>query len=132
VSAVILALGGLLVLAVMFSPARRREQAAGELAAGDDSTQVLAHLGPTPTRCPAGGLEHLGDGFAGEVPRRTRETALERMRALTAARWLYPGRAGCTPEGGDAEVGLGSDGRVLWIVPATGRIPVVFSDSLAS
>jgi len=132
VSAVILALGAVIVLAIMFSPGRRRERAAAGLMIGDDSARVAARLGGNPTRCPAGQLDHLFERFPGGIPRPTREEALAMMRRETGARWIYPGRGGCTPQGGDAEVGLGRDGRVLWVVPATGRTPLVYPDTLTS
>ena len=94
VSAAILAVGVLVVLAVLLSPGRRRERAAGELAFGDDSTTVLERMGDSPRRCPTGTLEHVYDAFEGAIPRQTREAVLERMRRETATRWIYPGRNG--------------------------------------
>ncbi|HEX8696673.1 MAG TPA: hypothetical protein VF746_29920 [Longimicrobium sp.] len=132
VSAAIIAVGLIVVLALMFSPGRRRQRAAEKLAVGDDSAVVLRRLGAGPTRCPAGRLDHLAERFPGGTPRPTRESVLEQMRQQTSARWIYPGRRGCTPAGGDAEVGLGRDGKVLWVVPATGRVPLVYPDTLAS
>ena len=132
VSAVILALGIVVVIAVMFfSPSRRRERAAGAIQPGDDSTAVLRRLGDAPQRCPPGEMAHVYDAFEGSIPRPTREAALEQMRQQTAARWIYPAR-GCTPRQGDTEVGLGADGRVLWMVPATGLEPMVYPDTLVS
>jgi len=132
VSAGILALGILVVIAVMFfSPSRRRERAAGGLQPGDDTTAVLRRLGDAPQRCAPGEMAHVYNAFEGSIPRTTREAALEQMRQQTAARWLYPAR-GCTPRQGDTEVGIGADGRVLWLVPATGLEPMVYPDTLVS
>jgi hypothetical protein len=132
VSAVILALGILVVIAVMFfSPSRRRERAAGGIQPGDDSTAVLSRLGDKPQRCPPGEMQHVYNAFEGSIPRTTREAALEQIRQQTSARWIYPAR-GCTPSQGDTEVGLGTDGRVLWLVPATGLVPMVYPDTLVS
>src|SRR5215207_4491340 len=126
VSAAILAVGVLVVLAVLLSPGRRRERAAGELAFGEDSTTVLERMGDSPRRCPTGTLEHVYDAFEGAIPRQTREAVLERMRRETATRWIYPGRNGCTPRRGDVEIGFDRDGRVLWIVPSTRRVPLQY------
>jgi hypothetical protein len=132
VSAGILALGIIAVIAVMFfSPSRRRERAAGGIQPGDDSTAVLTRLGTSPQRCAPGEMQHVYNAFEGSIPRTTREAALEQIRQQTAARWIYPAR-GCTPRQGDTEVGLGADGRVLWMVPATGVVPMVYPDTLVS
>jgi hypothetical protein len=81
---------------------------------------VLRTLGPAPTRCPAGALEHLrGEltmGDAIEV-----DSAMLQLRRDTRQRWLYPGRHGCTAARGETELGLDGAGRLLWIEPAAGK-----------
>ena len=133
VSAGILLLGLLAVAAILLSADRRRERAASRLAVGDDSTAVARTMGGSPVRCPTGTLAHLYESFPGGTPRPTREAALERLRLGTAARWIYPDDgegAGCTARSGDTEVGLGRDGRVLWVVPVTGREFVEAPDTI--
>lgn len=130
VSAIILGLGLLILAAVMMTPGRRRERAAGHIAIGDDSTEVLRRMGPKPTRCPKGRMDNLIERFPGGVPRTTRESSLDSMRGATRERWLYPGRGGCTAQSGDTEVGLDATGKVLWVVPVTGRVPLVYPDAV--
>lgn len=130
VSAIILGVGLLVVALVLVLPARRRESAARGLKVGDDSTRVLAALGARPTRCPGGSLDHLVDEFPATLPRPTREQEVAKLQGETRARWLYPGKGGCQPRNGDAEIGLDASGRVLWVVPSTARVPLVLPDSL--
>ena len=133
VSAVILALGLLAVLAILFSGDRRRERAASQVLPGDDSTLVVQRLGPPPVRCPVGTLAHLNDRFQGGTPRVTRESTLAWMRRETTARWIYPDDAderGCTPAQGAAEIGLGRQGQVVWTVPVHGRKTLVLPDTI--
>jgi hypothetical protein len=77
---------------------------------------------------------HLASRFPGGTPRLTRDAVQERLRLETARRWIYPadaGRTGCTPHRGDVEIGFGRDGRVLWLVPVTGRETVVIPDTIS-
>jgi hypothetical protein len=92
VSAAIIAVGLIVVLALMFSPGRRRQRAAEKLAVGDDSAVVLRRLGASPTRCPAGRLDHLAERFPGGTERAYALVARNRSslgRALpeSARRW---------------------------------------------
>ena len=78
-------------------------------------------------------MAHLNDRFQGGTPRVARDATLAWMRRETVARWIYPddgGRSGCTPRGGDAEIGLGRDGSVIWLVPITGRKTLVLPDTI--
>jgi len=129
VSAAILLAGLLIVAAVLFSPARRRERAASHLRVGDDSIAVLDALGERPTRCMGAGVDHLADEFPAGTPRPAREAALSRLRRATATRWIYPGRGGCRPAHDESEVGLDARGRVLWVLPAAGRVPLVLPEA---
>ena len=134
VSAVILLLGLAIVAAVLLSGDRRRERAASSVAVGDDSAAVIQRLGAQPIRCPTGNMLHVESRFPGGTPRTTREAVQERLRLHTAQRWIYPGEArgsGCTPLGGDTEIGFGRDGRVLWLVPVSGRDMIVLPDTVS-
>ena len=128
VSAAIVLLGLLALAAVMFTPARRRARAASHLAVGDDSAAVVRALGAPPSRCMGAGIDHLGDEFPAGTPAPAREATLLRLRRTTAARWVYPGRGECRPSPGDTEVGIDSAGRVLWVLPAAGRVPLVYTE----
>ena len=130
-SAVIIALGLIAVLAVYFSPARQRARTAGHLRPGTDSAAVLRRLGERPTRCPGTDVDHVVAEFAPGTSRPERAEALARIRAGTRARWIYPAGHGCRPRAGDAEVGLDANGRVLWVAPAIGRVPLVYADTRA-
>ncbi|HEX2204608.1 MAG TPA: hypothetical protein VHG91_14965 [Longimicrobium sp.] len=133
VSAGILLLGLLIAAAILLSGDRRRERAASKIQLGDDTTAVVSALGPPAARCPPGQMTHLYDRFQGGTPRVARDAALARMRRETATRWIYPddrGRNDCTPHDGDAEIGLDRDGRVVWLVPVTGRKTLVLPDTI--
>lgn len=129
VSAVIVLLGVIAIGAMLFTPSRRRARAAGGLEVGDDSTAVLAALGTPGSRCTGAGIDHLVSEFPGDVPRADRDRTLLRLRGATAARWLWPGRSGCGPAPDVTEVGIDSAGLVLWVLPATGRVPLVYTES---
>jgi hypothetical protein len=128
VSAAIILLGLVAVAAVMLRPERRRARAASQLEVGDDSTAVVQKLGAPPSRCMGAGVDHLVSEFPRDVPRAARDATLLRLRRETAARWLYPGRGGCRPAPDETEVGIDSAGRVLWVLPATGRVPLVYPE----
>jgi hypothetical protein len=132
VSAIIIVVGLLVVLAVYFTPAHRRQRAAARLHVGDDSAAVLRRLGAAPARCPGTDVDHVVAEFAGGTSRPERAAALAQFRAGTRARWIYPAGHGCMPRAGDSEVGLDARGRVLWVAPAIGRTPLVYSDTLAT
>jgi hypothetical protein len=126
VSAAIVALGLLVLAVLLLSGGRKRERAAAGLVAGDDSTAVTAALGAPPHRCAASNLAHLRDQFPGGTPRTTVDEELARLRVATAGRWLYPDGEGCVPGKGATEIGLDRQGRVLWVVPARDKRPIVY------
>lgn len=128
VSAVIVVLGLGILAVVLLTGDRQRERAAVGILPGDDSTAVKRLMGDPPHRCEPSSLAHLADRFP-DMPRPTVEQEIARLRAGTAARWLYPEGAGCVPARGDTEIGLDRDGHVLWIVPLTGRRPIVYLDA---
>jgi hypothetical protein len=132
VTAVILALGLVAVLAVYFTPSHRRQRAAGGLRPGTDSAAVLRRLGDAPQRCPGTDVDHIVAEFAAGTSRPERAAVLARARADTRARWIYPAGHGCRPRAGDSELGLDARGRVLWVAPAIGRVPLVYPDTLGT
>jgi hypothetical protein len=119
---------GLLVLAVvlLLSGGRRRERTALKVVVGDDSASVIRLLGAPPHRCQPSNLAHLGSQFPSGTPRPTIEEETERLRRATVARWVYPRGEGCIPDDGATELGLDRAGRVLWIVPARDKRPLVY------
>ncbi len=128
---------GLAILAWgLATPERRRARTVGKVEIGHNAQQVRGQLGPPGAVCPVGGLEHLQERFPTGTPPATAEQALARMQQETAQRWIYPlkteagVKVGCTPRGGDTEIGLDRSGRVLWYVPVTGRRPVVAPDRI--
>ncbi|HEX6912860.1 MAG TPA: hypothetical protein VF142_20800 [Longimicrobium sp.] len=122
---------GLLVLAgvLLLSGGRRREGQAAKLVVGDDSASVIRLLGAPPHRCEPSNLAHLADQFPAQTPRPTIEDEMARLRRGTAARWVYPRGEGCIPDDGATEIGLDQAGRVLWVVPARGRRPLVYTEA---
>jgi hypothetical protein len=130
VSAAILALGLVaLLVALYLAPARQRQRKAAALPLRADSTVVLRTLGARPTRCPTGAMEHVGPQISG-LSGAQQDSALAGLRRGTRARWIYPGRRGCTPEAGDTEVGLDPGGRVFWILPNAEGGDVKIPDTL--
>lgn len=119
---------GLLILAavLLMSGGRRRERQALQLVVGDDSAAVVRLLGAPPHRCQASNLAHLADQFPAQTPRPTIEDETARLRRGTVARWVYPRGEGCVPDDGATEIGLDQAGRVLWIVPARDKRPLVY------
>jgi hypothetical protein len=113
-SLVILVLGLIAVaVALYFSPDRRRRREAARLPLNADTALVLRTLGPRPTRCPPGAMEHVAAAL-GDVER---DSAMIQLRRDTRQRWIYPGRRGCTPLKGETELGIDAGGRMLWIQP---------------
>jgi hypothetical protein len=100
-------------VALYFSPDRRRQREAARLPLDADTALVLRTLGPHPTRCPPGAMEHV----AAELDVVERDSAMIQLRRDTRQRWLYPGRHGCTPQKGETELGIDQRGRMLWIQP---------------
>jgi hypothetical protein len=128
-SLLILVLGlAAVAMAVYLSPDRRRRRAADRLSERADTTLVLRALGPRPTRCPPGAMEHVAGELALEPAEA--DSVMLQLRRDTRARWLYPGRRGCTPEKGETELGIDSAGRTLWIQPGAQRGEVKLSPSI--
>jgi len=100
-------------VALYFSPDRWRRREAARMPLDADTALVLRTLGPHPTRCPPGAMEHVGF----EVTEDVRDTVLIQLRRDTRQRWIYPGRRGCTPLTGETELGIDAGGRMLWIQP---------------
>jgi hypothetical protein len=117
-SLVIVVLGLIAVAAAFyFSPDRRRQRAARSLPRDADTALVLRTLGPRPTRCPTGRLDHLRgqtglDGF-------NEDSVMIQLQRDTRERWIYPGKTGCTPQAGETELGIDAAGRTLWLQPAS-------------
>ena len=132
VSAVILAIGLLAVLAFYFTPTHRRQRAAGHLRPGDDSSAVLARVGGEPMRCPGTDVDHVVAELPAGTSRPERAAVLALARSATRSRWVYPAGHGCHPRAGDSEVGFDAQGRVLWVAPAIGRAPLAYPDTVGS
>jgi hypothetical protein len=132
VSAIIIALGLLALVAFYFTPEHRRQRAAGHLRPGADSADVLVNVGEAPMRCPGTDVDHIVAELPAETSRPERAAVLARARAGTRARWIYPAGHGCHPRGGDSEIGLDARGRVLWVAPAIGRAQLVYADTLGT
>jgi hypothetical protein len=115
-------------VAVYLSPDHRRRRAADGLPDRADTALVLRTLGPRPTRCPPGAMEHV----AGELPLEATEaeSVMVQLRRDTRGRWIYPGRRGCTPRKGETELGIDSAGRMLWIQPGAGQGEVKLSPAI--
>jgi hypothetical protein len=128
---VIVAVGMLVLAVVLLTGPRQRERAAASLVVGDDSASVVRIMGAPPHRCPASNLAHLRTQFPGTLPRPTLDEELARLRQGTAQRWLYPEGAGCVPGNGATEIGLDRESRVLWVVPARNKRPLVYTGSRA-
>lgn len=127
VSLAIIGIGLLILAAVLLtSGGRRREGQAVQLVVGDDSTDVVRLMGQPPHRCETSSLSHLADQFPAQTPRPTIEEETARLQRGTSARWVYPRGEGCIPGDGATEIGLDAAGRVLWIVPARDKRPLVY------
>ena len=120
VSLAILVLGLVAVAAAVYlSPDARRRRAVRALPLPADSALVLRTLGPQPTRCPPGAMEHLEEELSLESTEG--DSVMLQLRRDTRQRWIYPGRRGCTPQRGETELGIDSAGRALWLQPAAQR-----------
>ena len=125
---------GLVALAFAFfgSDHSRRDRQVRRLAPGLASAAVVERLGPPTARCPVGELDYLQANFPDEFPPAVAGEIINRMEAETNERWVYPSRGrapGCIATDGATEIGFGRDGRVLWLVPVTGRTPVRLPDA---
>ena len=116
-------------VAVYLSPDHRRRRAADRLPEKADSALVLRTLGPRPTRCPPGAMDHVEGGLAMESSSEV-DSAMVQVRRDTRQRWIYPGLQGCTPRKGETELGIDSAGRMLWIQPGAQRGAVKLSPSI--
>jgi len=126
-SAVVAALG-VIVLVWFFSPTeRRRRTAMLDVAIGADTAEVVRLLGQ-PVRCPPKATEQIRAAFPTDWPPRLVETALSRIDYATRQRWVYAinsrKRLGCGAREAHTEIGIGADGRVLWSVDVTGRTAI--------
>ena len=117
---------GLVALLVAFfnSDDRARARQVRGLRPGTDTALVVRSLAAQPARCAVGNLEHLRTRFPDDFAPAALDATLDRMREETAQRWVYASGdrdARCVPRDGDTELGVGRDGRVLWLVPVVGR-----------
>lgn len=127
-SFVIVILGLVAVAAAFyFSPDRRRQRAAAALPRDADTARVLGALGPRPTRCPPGTLDHLRGEVAASGGSGDLDSVMVQLRRGTRQRWIYPGRGGCTPRKGETELGIDAAGRTLWLQPAAEHGNVILS-----
>lgn len=128
----VLLVGLVLLVWAFASPERRRARLAHRLHVGDDTARVVQLFGRPGKRCPTGSMDHLRDRFPIGTPAPAVEQTLARMQSETTQRWVFPLRAGrqagCVPKRGATEVGVDRRGRVRWLVPVTGRIPLVLPD----
>lgn len=126
-SAVIVGLGILFLAVMLLTGGRQRERAASRVMLGDDSAAVARLLGDPPHRCPASNLAHLRTQFPGGTPRTTIDEELARLRRETAGRWLYPDGEGCVPGKGATEIGVDREARVVWVVAARNKTPLLYT-----
>ena len=125
VSAAVLLVGLLVVIWAASPGERRRRGVMEDVVPGDTAAVVVGLLGEPAARC--SGVAHLRDAFPPGWPTAAVQTALQRLEAETAERWVYPvgrGTPDCAPADGRTEVGIDGRGRVLWTIPVTGRTPV--------
>ena len=122
-SAAIIAVGVLILLAYLLMGDRGRERSARSIRLGDDAASVATRMGGEGAKCPVGDLAHLQNAFPPNTPRPTAEEEIAGLRGRTATRWVY-GKGGCTPRSGDTEVGFATGGRVVWVVHTHGTTPI--------
>ena len=126
-TAVIVALGVILVAWLISPTERKRRSLLEELAIGTDTAAVIRSLGD-PVRCAPGELERFREGFPTDWPRPVTELAIADIGARTAQRWIYAinlrTRLRCDSDEAHTEIGIGSDGRVLWHIAVTGETTV--------
>jgi hypothetical protein len=132
-TAVIALLGLLGIVWAWNRPDRRHGRLADRLHVGDDSARITEVMRTGGVSCPPGALGHLRERFPAGFAPAAQEALLARMARETGERRVIPLRGetrGCIPGRGDTEVGIGRDGRVLWVVESTGRTPLRLSDEL--
>ena len=127
---------GALLLIWFFSPSERgRRSDMDDLALGDPMERVASVLGPPAARCPSGSLAHLAGSFPPGWPAPSVETTLQALAEETGDRWVYPlddnDAAGCTPVDGQTEIGLDTEGRLLWYVTIMGESPLELPERFA-
>jgi hypothetical protein len=134
ITIVILLAGAGVVAYLLNRPEARRERAVADLAVGDTTARAVERLGATPTRCRVGSLDHLQGRFPPGWTAAAQARAIEWLEEQTAERWVYPVEAGrtvsCSQTDGVTELGIGPDGRLLWIVPVGGRQPLQLPETL--
>lgn len=129
---VIIALGLLLLVWLISPTERKRRSVVEDLAIGTDSAVVLRELGE-PVRCAAGDMRHFRSAFPADWPRPVTELAAADLGARTAERWVYAinprTRIPCDSDEEHTEIGIDSEGRVLWHVALTGKTAVVLPEA---
>jgi hypothetical protein len=133
---ILILLAGAAVVLYMFTRAdSQRERALRGLMVGDTVTRVVERLGDPPYVCPTGSLAHLQGRFPPGWPAAAQANAIERLEEHTSERWIYPVTEEhvnpCPAPQRATEIGIGHDGRVLWLIPLAGRQPLQIPDTLA-
>jgi hypothetical protein len=131
---VILVAGAGVVVYLLNRPEARRERAVSELAVGDTTARIVEQLGASPTRCTGASLAHLKGRFPPGWSAAAQERAIEWLEEQTTERWVYPletgRRVSCAETEAVTDLGIGDDGRLLWIVPVVGRQPLQLPETL--
>jgi hypothetical protein len=126
--------GALALIWVVSPTERKRRDLVERLEPGDSTPRVEELLGSAGTQCPVGTLAHLEKSFPTGWPGASTQTAIQALARRTAQRWVYPlssrHHAGCTPADGVTELGVGSDGRIVWYVAITGKTSVTLPNDL--
>jgi hypothetical protein len=134
VTILILVAGAVIVAHALTRPEARRERAVGPLAPGDTASAAAERLGASPTVCGSDDLTHLLGRFPHGWSGAAQERAVEWLEESTVERWVYPlnagERASCAGAAGLTEVGIGADGRLVWILPLAGRKSLLLPDTL--
>jgi hypothetical protein len=133
VTALIVIAGMAWLILANTNPERQRVQRVAQVELGADTVEVKRLLGEPDGRCPGGPPSQMRRSFPRGWPPAQVEEVLEQMREQTTHRWVYLGRGrpdACAPGGGDTEIGLSADHRVLWYVAALDRSPARVSPEL--
>ena len=87
-----------------------------------------------PVRCPGDSLDHLRDSFPEGWSPAAIDVAIDALEARTSQRWVYDvdgaTAADCRPSPRRTEVGVTTDGFVLWFVPELGTSPIALPPSV--